>query len=59
MTEFLRDKSSNCLLIAAERRSTVVELVMQDYSTYGREEIKFTRAVYSISSISSVTLTYV
>ena len=31
---------------------------MQDYSTYCREEIKFTCAVCSVSSISSVTLTY-
>ena len=43
---------------AAERRGTVVEGVMQDYSTYCREEIKFTCAVCSVSSISSMTLTY-
>ena len=43
---------------AAERRGTVVERVMQDYSTYCREEIKFTCAVCSVSSISSMTLAY-
>ena len=43
---------------AAEWCGTVVERVMQDYSTYCREEIKFTCADFSISSISSVTLTY-
>ena len=32
--------------------------VMQDYSKYCREEIKFTCAVCFVSSISSVTLTY-
>ena len=37
---------------------TVVERVMQDYSTCCKEEMKFTYAVFSISSISSVTLTY-
>ena len=43
---------------AAEWCGTVVERVMKDYPTYCREEIKFTCAVFSISSISSVKLTY-
>ena len=43
---------------AAEWCGTVVERVMQDYSKYCNDEINFTCAVLSISSISSVTLTY-
>ena len=45
---------------AAEWCSAVVERFMQDYSKYCTysEEIRFTCAVSSISSISSMTLTY-
>ena len=43
---------------AAEWCGAVVERIMQDYYKYYSQEIKLTRAVLSISSISRLTFTY-
>ena len=52
----MSNKLSNCL--ATQLNGAVVKRVMLDYSKYCNEEIKFTSAVLSISSISRLTFTY-
>ena len=49
----MSNRLSNCL---ATRLNGVVERVMQDYSKYYSEEIKFTCAVSSISTGRTIVL---